>query len=379
MKWSYLFLAFFSMLVLGLADNIRGPVFPDLLREFSLSDARGSLFFMCASACGLVMNIGSVWWLKRWGPLNGIKIFLVLMSIGLLAIGVSHNLGLLFFGTIFLGLSFGGIGITQNILVAWGATSDLRRKSYATLHAIYGLASLLAPLVLIVIYHFKLSWQTTFLFVGFISLAANLWSIFVSAHPDDPPFPVSSFRHASTPLKAIYWFAGLNSFYVVAELLIGTRLVLLSRRDWGMGADQANQLLSLFYLLLLGGRVIMSFWHFKAKTKTLLIGSILVSLFVFSLGVFTHPLIIALCGLPMSIFYPCSMAFVYEEQPQGADNIIAWTLTLNAGAIMLMHWVVGWISDIASLKVAILIGPASLLICLSLLVSEKFFVKASKI
>ena len=374
MKWSYLFLAFWAMLVLGLADNIRGPIFPDLLREFHLTDGRGSLFFMCASACGLGINIASVWWLKRWGPLRGLKIFQISMSLGLLLISFSHGLWGLFAGAAFIGFSFGGVGITQNILIAWGATSEMRRKSYATLHAIYGLASLSAPLVLIVVYHFQWRWQSAFLLIACLSLLVNFWSFFVSPHRDDPQYPETSFRHAHTPLKTIYWFAALNSFYVVAELLIGTRLVLLARREWGMGASEANQLLSLFYLLLLGGRLVMSFWHFKAKTKTLMSISILLSLLLFTIGAFTHPLIIALCGLPMSIFYPCSMALTYEEQPKGADNIIAWTLTLNAGAVMAMHWLVGWISDLASLKIAILVGPLSLLLGFSLLLTEKFFI-----
>jgi fucose permease len=208
-----------------------------------------------------------------------------------------------------------------------------------------------------------------------LSLAVNIWSFFVKAQPNDPPFPTISFRNAHTPLKTICWFSAMISFYVVAELLIGTRLVLLSRREWGVDANHANQLLSLFYFLLLSGRLVMSFWHFNIKTKNLLLTSILLSFVLFSVGVLTHPLIIALCGLPMSIFFPCSIAFVYEEQPVGADNIIAWTLAWNAGAILMMHWLIGWISDVASLKIAILVGPASLLICLSLLLSEKFFVR----
>ncbi len=373
MKWSYLFLAFLAMLVLGLADNIRGPVFPDLLREFSLSDSRGSLFFMCASASGLVINIASVWWLRRYGPLSGIKIFQSFMSLGLFTISFSSSLIALYLGAVFVGLSFGGTGITQNILISWGATPKLRRKFYATLHSIYGLASLLAPLVLIVVYRLGFGWQKAFFLIGLLSLAVNIWSFFVKAQPDDPPYPAVQFRHTHTPLRTVCWFSAMISFYVVAELLIGTRLVLLARREWGIEASQANQLLSLFYFLLLSGRLVMSFWHFKAKTKNLLISSILISLCFFSVGVFTHPLIIALCGLPMSIFFPCALAFAYEEQALGADNIIAWTLAWNAGAILIMHWLIGWISDVASLKIAILVGPASLLLCLTLLLTQKYF------
>ena len=358
------------MLVLGLADNIRGPAFPDVLREFSLSDARGSLFFLLASAGGLVANLASVWWLKRWGPLKAIKIFQGSMSIGLIAISFSHSLWALFTGMVFVGFSFGGTGITQNILVAWGAKHEMRRKSYSILHAIYGFASLSAPLVLIAFYHFKLTWQNAFLMIGLLSCLVNFWGLFVKQHKDDPPFPETSFRKSSVPLKTTYWFAALNSFYVVAELLIGTRLVLLARRE-GISPDEANQLLSLFYFLLLAGRLTMSLIHFKTKTKNLMVASIAFSFLIFCVGIVSHPLVIALCGLSMSIFYPCAIAFTYEEQPYAADSIIAWTLTLNSAAVLIMHWGVGWMSDIAGLRVAIWVGPICLLLCLSLLLLEK--------
>ena len=359
------------MLVLGLADNLRGPAYPDVLREFKISDSVGSLFFLLASAGGLVVNLVSGWWLKRWGPVKSIKIFQISMSLGLIAISFSHSLLLLFIGISFVGFSFGGTGITQNILIAWGSKPDSRRKFYSILHSIYGLASLSAPLLLIVFYHLKLTWQNAFLAIAILSILVNLWSLFVREHKDDPSFPVASFRKMGIPLKTILWFASLNSLYVVSELLIGTRLVLLSRREWGMAPDQANQLLSLFYVLLLSGRLFMSLVHLKAKTKTLMIGSIMASLVIFCFGILIHPLVIAFCGLSMSIFYPCAISFTYEEQPQAADRIIAWTLTLNSAAVLIMHWGVGVLSDLTSLKVAIWVGPISLLSCLALLFSER--------
>lgn len=366
------------MLVLGLADNMRGPAFPDVLREFSLSDQKGSLFFLLASAGGLVVNLASVWWLKRWGPLKAIKIFQASMSIGLIAISLSRSLNLLFIGMIFVGFSFGGTGITQNILVAWGASKEMRRRSYSILHSIYGFASLSAPLVIILFYHFKLTWQNAFFMVGMFSLLVNLWSLFVVEHKNDPAYPETSFKKTQTPLKTTLWFASLNSLYVVSELLIGTRLVLLARREWGLGPQEANQLLSLFYALLLTGRLVMSLMHFKAKTKNLLVISIALSFVIFCVGILTHPLIIALCGLSMSVFYPCAISFTYEEQPKGADSIIAWTLTLNSAAVVLMHWGIGWLSDLTSLKLAVWVGPICLLVCLLLLVTEKHFMVRAK-
>jgi len=326
---------------------------------------------MLASGAGLVTNLAAIYWLKTWGPLRSIKIFQFSMSLGLIAIGLSHSLWLIFVGIIFVGISFGGTGVTQNILVAWGANHKMRRKAYSVLHATYGFASLAAPFILILCYHFKFTWQIGFLFIGALSLLVNLWSFFVAEHANDPPFPVASFHRSQTPFRTILWFAGFNTLYVVSEILIGTRLVLLSRREWGLAADRADQLQSLFYFLLLLGRLTMSLFHFKTKTRSLMLASISLSLVVMCVGILTHPSVIALCGLTMSIFFPCAMAYTYEEQPQGADNIIAWTLALNSGGVLVMHWGVAWLSDWSSLKLAIWVGPICLSLCLVILLFEK--------
>jgi MFS transporter, FHS family, glucose/mannose:H+ symporter len=38
-RWFIIALAYSTLFLYGLIDNTRGPIFPDLLRDFSLSDA----------------------------------------------------------------------------------------------------------------------------------------------------------------------------------------------------------------------------------------------------------------------------------------------------------------------------------------------------
>ena len=47
-QWA-VFFAFVSMFALGGSDNIRGPLFPELLRYFQLTNSQASLSFAVAS------------------------------------------------------------------------------------------------------------------------------------------------------------------------------------------------------------------------------------------------------------------------------------------------------------------------------------------
>lgn len=370
MKWPYIYLSFLTMLVLGLADNIRGAIFPDFIHEFQLTDSQGSVFFSLASACGLSANLASVWWLKKWGPLLANKISQISMTLGLLLIGYSHTLMGVFLGVVFVGLSFGGTGISQNILIAWGSYEDKRRKLYSGLHAIYGFASLIAPLISALVVRIGGAWRDGFLVIGWVSVAVNVYSFFIKPYSDDPPYPQSSFKQKLLPWKEVIWFSVFVSLYVVAELLVGTRLSLLAQREWGLNQIEASELLSLFYVLLLAGRMMMSFWHFQIKTPKLLLISLIASLLVLSLGIVVHPFIVALSGLCMSVFFPCSLALAYEQYPKAADILIAWTLSFNSLFIMSMHYGVGILSDLYNLKYAFWIGPISLLISIIMLFSR---------
>ena len=62
--WAMTF-ACLSMFVLGMSDNIRGPLFPELLSVFNLTNAQGSVSFAVASAAALFGNILASQLLKK--------------------------------------------------------------------------------------------------------------------------------------------------------------------------------------------------------------------------------------------------------------------------------------------------------------------------
>ena len=47
--WPLILISFASLFVFGISDNIRGPLFPEILKEFNISDSMGSLMFALSS------------------------------------------------------------------------------------------------------------------------------------------------------------------------------------------------------------------------------------------------------------------------------------------------------------------------------------------
>jgi fucose permease len=162
------------------------------------------------------------------------------------------------------------------------------------------------------------------------------------------------------------------AFYVISEVAISSRLALYARREVGLDVTQANLLLSGFFLLLFIGRLGSAIVHFPLSNLALLRLSAVTSLVAFSLGLLHHPGWLALCGLTMSVFYPCMMAYLAERMGDRIGYATAWSVTIQLLGLMLMHFALGRIADVASLGAALWIGPICLAFVLVFLLPTRF-------
>lgn len=374
MGWFYLALAYLSLFTLGMGDNARGPVFPDLIREFGLSDSLAALFFFVSSAAACLNNLCAPFWVPRLGSFRALQFYSVLQVVGFIVMGFSTHYVSMLIGSSIVGLSMGGLGISLNILASESVSTAKRRQALSGLHCMYGVASLLAPLLVTGLFRFGINWKEVFLFIamgpvlvlGFSALTKSPTSSKAkevdASSVVDKDGPSDSPRRSST-----YRYAGIVALYVIAEIAISSRLVLYARRDVGMSLESANELLSFFFLTLFLGRLAFALIHVPLRNSSVLALSGGASLLFFCLGLFHHPAWLALCGLSMSMFYPCAMTLVTEETGRESGLVMSWIVTTQSLGLMAMHFAIGWLSDRFGLGKALWIGPLCLIVMLILL------------
>ncbi|MCM2282485.1 MAG: MFS transporter [Bdellovibrionaceae bacterium] len=366
MQYVYLALSFLSLFALGLADNSRGPVFPDLLRDFELSDSKGALFFFITSAFSLGNNFLSSYWLPRWGAFRSLQIYLGVQACGLLVMGLAPNYAAVLVGASLFGVGMGGLGIAQNALVGRVAKGPGRMRAYSILHCMYGAASLIAPLLVSELYRRGASWPTALLCMAVPSVGCWLWSWYVKPLREaGEGNPVRA--RLGPDRSAVLTLAVAIGLYVMSELLVSTRIVLLARREYGLETGQANQMLTLFFSLLFVGRMSFAFVPARWKPLTIVRGSAFASLAVFAFGLMLGPSWLALAGLTMAPFFPSAMAYVHERFGARSDVALSWTLTLANLLTMVMHQGVGLAADAVGLWVAMWIGPLALMVSFGIL------------
>jgi FHS family glucose/mannose:H+ symporter-like MFS transporter len=345
-------LCYLSMLVLGFSDNLRGPLFFEILKSYGVSDSLGALIFSASSICGFFTSLFSIRILKKLTLNHLLSLSLFLFAVSLFGISQSHEfwLALCFFGL--MGASMGFMGVAQNSLVSM-TDAKIRIRAMSGLHAMYGLASLLAPLAVGMGLQKGWHWSTFFQiaaclpFVLFVS--SFLWvkkrklkDTVVSEKPS----------HQLKFNSSVFWACGLLASYVIAEILVASRLSLYSIREFNLSSSEASRFVTGFFLGLLSGRLLGAFIKWPGTFQTQLFVSLLASFIFTGLGLYMSPWYFILTGFAMSVFYPVCSSFLAEKFRGHEGVIFSYANAAQAISIVVMQSVVGWISDYQGIRYA---------------------------
>jgi FHS family glucose/mannose:H+ symporter-like MFS transporter len=358
-----LWVSFLSLFILGFGDNIRGPLFPEIIQSFGLTDSLAAWYFAVSS----FMSFVGSYMVRKF---KSVSELLKLLYSGVLCIFISFsiqrfasNYAVVLCGVVFFGLSVGFLGVAQNNLVIIGTSPKDRPRKLSYLHSMYGIASLLAPLFVAWLADHR--WQQILFSFSWVALIFGLGGIYYNSKKTERIQHFAQFQQAEahglsswSELKIILAI----SFYVLAEIVMGTRLALFMRRYYNYDLSASSLYVTLFFVFLLVGRVIVSFLphHFGIKKQLLL--SLVASFVLILIGLYLHPLALPLAGLGLAPFYPLSMAYISQLYPHKSTTIVSWALTIQGLCIVLMHLGVGQLADWVGLKSALLIGPVCCLL-----------------
>lgn len=350
--------AWMSLFALGLVDNARGPIFPELISQFGLSDTRASLFFLASSGAGSLHNLIMHRFLSHAAPGRLVVGYTLLMGLGALGIALAPTYELALVGGAFLGMGFGGLGVAQNSAVQ-AVPKRIRSQAQGMLHGMYGFSSLLAPLAMA---SGGVQWRGTYMLLAAIPLVVSFgllfrWSRLGHYHPDDDEADVV--LAAESTSQSGWLFALLVGCLVVAEISVSSRLVLLARREWGLGFEDASAWLAGYFVAMTIARFGLGFLKLPAATGRVLLAVIGLALPIGAIGLFglpgvvdgASPRLAALClfGFLIALGYPLAMVRVRELYGRGAQKVTTLCILVQSVSGVSMNLALGWIADQTSL------------------------------
>lgn len=378
---------FLSFFVFGFVDNLKGPLLPELLRngDYSYRQAgtivlAGYLGFILASLLTGVMA----------DLVNNRSVLLfaaICLCIGSIGFGTTHSyLGLIGFMGI-TGVGLGAIELGANGLIV-ELHSESRGLYLNLLSTFHGFGSLLVPLYAGWLVNAGFPWQQ--IYASSVLLAVPLLVVFwprkgsFSAVVIRQEEPIdSSQEQGSSYWRTLYrvgftWrmicFYVLIAAYVAIELSVGAWMMEYLQHERNMSVRTSSFYLSSFFVLLMLGRLLGAFVVERVDTLLAVFIAILSSSICVLLGIFGNDSLIVLLpisGFFMSIVFPTVTAAVTKLHVAKTGTILGILFAFGGLGGAFGPWTVGFVSDLAGLKIGLASSLAFSVIAFGALLSLK--------
>ncbi len=353
---SYIYLAYASLMVQGLADNIRGPLFPELLQQFNLDNKTGSLFFSVASGMIIVGGYLGGYLLDKIGRVRALQVSTFILFLSLLGIWISPQFFMVLVSVFFFGLSFGIMGVAQNVMVIEASPVSDVQKWQSGLQSMYGLASLTAPLLVSLMHAFGYQWKISFLVASVLTGILLLGTFFGKEKKHE--ITVNHIEAQRSKVLEIFYFGFILASYVAVEIMVSSRLAQFTREVARWDYSATGTLNSLFFVGLFVGRLIFVFWRPPVSLKTQMMVCLFATILVLSFGILVHPAGLAMAGLAMAPFYPLCMTMAGRLFPKDLNRVAGQGIALTGVTVVAMQTIVGYCADKFGLGLSLFVGPA---------------------
>ena len=351
MKQKLLLVAYLTVICRGFIDNSRGLVYPQILDFFAIDKVQGSLIFTLFAIASLSVNLLSRWWLPQFSITGSNRFGLVLLFSGCFCFGLAGLTGhfaIMITGTLIAGAGIGLCAICFNLLAIAGSKPGKERQTLSTLHSLYCLAALLTPFLLGGFSYFNLSWPALFYGISALALFTVIYSIPVKLNK------VKNIgkKERREPLKKYLYEGFFFGFYIASDIIISSRMTLYLTEVHQFSTQKSSVYLIFFFLMLLSGRLALSFFNIKTSSRRILISSLSSTLICLLIGFTVHPFALACCGLTMSAFFPAAISLLNEKYPASINSMIAAVVTSISISLIIAHWLFGQVSENLNIKAA---------------------------
>lgn len=357
MNFRWLFLAFTTLFAFGFTDNIRGPIYPELLIHFKITHSQGAWWFALVSLMSVVSSLLTPPLISRWGHIRVLRWSLVVMALGQLIFGFTQNFAVLLLGSFLFGIGVGGISVTQNVMVLLASETHHHQRLQSGLHSCYGASSLLAPLVVILLAWWGFGWQSAFL-AGAGLLILLLLVSFLPLREGKILYPVNDKKMSLRSFWNVEegYFALTLGLYVGLEVLVGSRMASYMREVQGMELQNSSLMVMIFFACLLAGRLLFVVWHPKIPLRDQLRTCMALTVLAVLASVLVYPPIIFISGFFLGPFYPIMMTAVGRLFPRRMEECLALCNASQGFTLVTLHSFVGVISDWGGMRAAMSIG-----------------------
>ena len=339
--------AFFAFLIFGFTDNLKGPILPVLLEEFSLSYAQGSNILLMLYLGFMLSILGSGFIAGKYGNRNVILLAGIILSSS--AAGMSMVQDQIFLYPLYfaVGIALGGIEIGSN-----GAITDLYHENsgkYLNLLAVFhGAGAMAAPWIVGILLEKGITWQNVY--KGSILPILLLPLIFLFLRLTTRDFPVHRSNNENKDSNIflnpdLFLLAFLIFLYVASEISFASWVVDYLYKVKTFSLKSASIMLTVFWGLVMLGRFIASFVVDRIGYMKSLIITVCLAMITFGGGILpgkSFSYLLPLTGFFFALIFPTVTAIATRIFPYSKHKVFSFLFFFAGLGGLVGPWVVGY-------------------------------------
>ena len=344
-------LAFLSMRGL---QAVYGPALPFIQQKFGVSGEGvalvASVHFLGSAVAPLLTGVA----LSRFSTRRLANTGILTLLLGVILVALAHNWTLALLGALTGGL---GLGVVSAVLNT--AYASLGTRPSNAVNAVFGLGSLISPLIVLGTAPTSLS--VPFLVIAALALltliAITRWNV-----PEVPREPTSSGPPVRTPVLPVLLFSVLLCTYVALEVGFGAWIAAhLGSLGWAKPA----LITSAYWAGLTVGRILTRLWGQRFPARQVVLTAAATATLAALLATFAPALAApayVLAGLAAGPIFPTALVWLTQELP---SRLVPFLLVSGSVGGVISPALIGWMHSQGG-PAAI---PATLLVLAVLLLS----------
>ncbi len=320
-------------ILIGATSSLFGPLLVTFSHHFSVSLARAgevlSVYFV-----GALIGVLPGWWgLKHTTGRRVLTGSLAAVAAGTLASGLVHSWWLFLASLFLLGLGFGALDMSLNVLLSRTAVEG-RAHRLSFVNAGYGLGAVICPL-LIVVFHPR-NFPGVFIAISLIAVFLMTFNAGVHA----PAQKTEVLQSQISAMKAQRWpilltFIGAYIFYVAMETSASGWMSSQLQRG-GYSTSVGSFITAAFWMGITIGRSLGGPLHRIFNARRLILGGLVLAVACDlaatsdHLALFSYPLL----GLILASVFPMGLVWYTRLLPHDSDGITIILFAMMAGGVI---------------------------------------------
>ena len=346
---------FFAFFVFGFTDNLKGPVLPTLLHDLHLNYSLGGTILLGAYLGFMAATLTTGFLADVVGQKAVLVLAGICLAAGVAGFSIFESPLMLTAAMAILGFGLGSLELGCNALIVKLHSTDKGR--YLNLMAVlHGLGSMIAPLYAGWLLMSNISWRIVYRWdLILIGLLIIYFAIIRFPTIDPQKSESLDFRHIGKTAFSpkMRWLYAAITLYVSIELGIASWVVEFLQSERGYSITQSTQALSIFFGLMMFGRLVGSFFVERLGYLKSILGAALCASACVLLGLFGSEklsFLLPASGFFLSIIFPTITAAASDEHKENINTILGLLFTFAGFGGILGPWLVGIASDLGGLK-----------------------------